>query len=119
MQNSIKLRWLIVVAVLLVGSWFVGAYNSLIGLEQGVKTAWGQVETQYQRRMDLIPNVVKVVEKSARFETSTLESIVKARSMWASAVGAKDINAQVSAAGAFESAPGSSAYLIEWKRQKP
>lgn len=57
----------------------VGAYNGLVGKQQGVDAAWAQVLNQYQRRADLVPNLVKTVEGSANFEKSTLESVVNAR----------------------------------------
>lgn len=57
----------------------VGSYNGLVGLSQGVDTQWAQVQTQYQRRADLVPNLVKVVEGAANFEKSTLTDIIQAR----------------------------------------
>jgi LemA protein len=57
----------------------IGSYNNLIGLQQGVDKSWAQVLNQYQRRADLVPNLVKTVEGSASFEKSTLESVVNAR----------------------------------------
>jgi len=57
----------------------VGTYNGLVGRQQGVDAAWAQVLNQYQRRADLVPNLVKTVEGSANFEKSTLESVVNAR----------------------------------------
>ncbi len=56
-----------------------GSYNGLVGKQQGVDAAWAQVLNQYQRRADLVPNLVKTVEGSANFEKSTLESVVNAR----------------------------------------
>jgi LemA protein len=57
----------------------VGTYNGLVGKQQGVDAAWAQVLNQYQRRADLVPNLVKTVEGSANFEKSTLENVVNAR----------------------------------------
>jgi LemA protein len=57
----------------------IGIYNGLVGKQQGVDAAWAQVLNQYQRRADLVPNLVKTVEGSASFEKSTLESVVNAR----------------------------------------
>lgn len=56
-----------------------GSYNSLVGQQQGVDAAWAQVANQYQRRADLVPNLVKTVQGSADFEQSTLENVVNAR----------------------------------------
>jgi LemA protein len=68
-----------VVAVLVVGLWAVGAYNGIIGKNEGVKTAWSQVENQYQRRADLVPNLVETVKGSSKFEKDTLTAVVEAR----------------------------------------
>jgi len=57
----------------------VGIYNGLVGTQQGVDAAWAQVLNQYQRRADLVPNLVKTVEGSANFEKATLENVVNAR----------------------------------------
>ncbi|MGH9319976.1 MAG: LemA family protein, partial [Vicinamibacteria bacterium] len=59
--------------------WGMGVYNNLVGLDEGVKTAWSQVENTYQRRADLIPNLVKTVEGAADFERATLTEVVEAR----------------------------------------
>jgi LemA protein len=60
--------------------WGTGIYNRLVGLDEGVKTAWSQVENAYQRRADLIPNLVKTVEGAADFERGTLTEVIEARS---------------------------------------
>jgi LemA protein len=54
-------------------------YNSAISKDEGVKAAWSQVENQYQRRADLIPNLVNTVKGYADFEKSTLEAVIQAR----------------------------------------
>jgi len=59
--------------------WGCNTYNGLIGVDQDVKNKWGNVETNYQRRMDLYNSVIKVVEGSANFEKSTLTEVIKAR----------------------------------------
>jgi LemA protein len=59
--------------------WGMGVYNQLVGLDEGVKTAWSQVENTYQRRADLIPNLVKTVEGAADFERETLTDVIEAR----------------------------------------
>jgi len=66
-------------AVLILGGVALGTYNNLVSLGQGVDAQWAQVENQYQRRSDLVPNLVKTVEGAANFEKSTLEQVVKAR----------------------------------------
>ncbi|MEO7176441.1 MAG: LemA family protein [Saprospiraceae bacterium] len=69
---------LIVVAILLL---MVGCngYNGLVTLDQDAKSQWGQVENQYQRRADLIPNLVNTVKGVANFEQSTLTAVINAR----------------------------------------
>lgn len=68
------------VAVATVVLWLVGAYNGMVTAEEGVQSAWSQVENVYQRRMDLIPNLVNTVKGYASHEAETLEGIVNARS---------------------------------------
>src|ERR1700750_87575 len=58
---------------------FWGTYNRLVGLQQGVDTQWAQVQTVYQRRADLIPNLVNTVQGAANFEKSTLTEVTNAR----------------------------------------
>ena len=57
----------------------VGRYNGIVGLEEGIDGAWGDVENQYQRRADLIPNLVATVKGYASHESETLEAVVNAR----------------------------------------
>jgi LemA protein len=58
---------------------FVGSYNHLVSLSQQVNSQWAQVQNVYQRRADLIPNLVQTVQGSANFEKSTLEAVTDAR----------------------------------------
>ena len=64
-----------VVVALMVG----GVYNRLVTLDEGVKSAWSQVENVYQRRADLIPNLVETVKGAANFEQETLTRVIEAR----------------------------------------
>ncbi|SDT87152.1 LemA protein [Verrucomicrobium sp. GAS474] len=57
----------------------IGSYNGLVALDQGVSSSWANVETSYQRRADLIPNLVATVSGAANFEKSTLTDITEAR----------------------------------------
>lgn len=59
--------------------WSCSAYNNLIGVDQQVKTKWGNVETNYQRRTDLYSSVIKTISASANFEKSTLTEVINAR----------------------------------------
>jgi len=65
--------------ILVVGLMVGGIYNRLVGLEESVDAAWGQVENVYQRRADLIPNLVATVKGAADFEQETLQNVVEAR----------------------------------------
>lgn len=69
----------VVALVGIVAVYGIGAYNGLIGARQRVDSQWAQVENVYQRRADLIPNLVKTVEGAANFEKSTLTEITAAR----------------------------------------
>ena len=73
---------LVIVGVLILFVAFSGCsgYNNLVKLDEDVKTKWNQVETQYQRRSDLIPNLVSTVKGAAKFEQSTLTQVIEARS---------------------------------------
>ncbi|MCF7856815.1 LemA family protein [Candidatus Gracilibacteria bacterium] len=81
--------------------WAVSSYNSLISLDENGNNAFAKIETQYQRRLDLIPNVVRTVEGVADFEQETLQNVVAARSAWAAA---GTPNGKIAAANNFESA---------------
>ena len=78
-----KALWItlaIIVVLLFAGySWVKGTYNTMVTQDEGVKNAWSQVENQYQRRMDLIPNLVNTVKGYATHEKETLEGVVSAR----------------------------------------
>ena len=75
------LPWIIAGAVVLFGYfYFKGINNTAVTLDQDVKESWGNVQTSYQRRNDLIGNLVKTVKGAADFEKSTLEAVITARS---------------------------------------
>src|SRR6516225_1669054 len=69
----------IVVVLLIFGGAIAGGYNSVVQSSTLVDASWAQVQTQYQRRADLIPNLVRTVEGAANFEKSTLTDVVNAR----------------------------------------
>lgn len=69
----------LVLALVIAGAYYVSARNNLVGLDEDVNSQWAQVRSQYQRRYDLIPNLVKTVQGAANFEKSTLEAVVNAR----------------------------------------
>jgi len=70
----------IVILAFIVISWFVGHYNNLVTMEEQVTQSWSQVENQYQRRADLIPNLVSTVKGVAEFEKETFTAVTEARS---------------------------------------
>lgn len=69
--------WIAVVAVVVI--FFYATYNGFVNREEGLNKAWADIETQYQRRADLIPNLVSTVKGYAAHETQTLESVTEAR----------------------------------------
>ena len=70
----------IVALVVVVGGVAVsGTYNTLVQLDQSTQAAWAQVESAYQRRLDLIPNIVETVKGAAKFEQDTLTAVTEAR----------------------------------------
>jgi len=74
------LPWIVVLGVLaIIVLWGIGRYNAMVSAEESVETAWSQVENQYQRRSDLIPNLVETVKGYAAHESETLEGVMAAR----------------------------------------
>ncbi len=80
MKGSMKAILVIVALVVIALVWGVGTYNGLVHKQESVNTAWSQVENQYQRRADLIPNLVETVKGYAAHERETLEGVIEARS---------------------------------------
>jgi len=73
-------KWIIVVVVLvLLGMFGCNKYNGLVKQDENVKNKWGAVQSQYQRRADLIPNLVSTVKGAANFEQTTLTQVIEAR----------------------------------------
>ncbi|HSN85370.1 MAG TPA: LemA family protein [Thermoanaerobaculia bacterium] len=70
----------VVVVAVFLGMYLMGVYNGLVGAEQGVEAQWAQVQNVYQRRADLIPNLVATVRGAANFEQETLRQVIEARS---------------------------------------
>ena len=76
-----NMGWIIPVAIVVViVLWAIGGYNGMVKMDEQVQNKWANVETQYQRRADLIPNLVSTVKGYAKHEQQTLEDVVKARS---------------------------------------
>ena len=71
---------IIVAIVAIIAFWAISGYNSLVSMDENVSNQWANVETQYQRRADLIPNLVNTVKGYAAHEKETLEGVIAARS---------------------------------------
>ncbi len=69
-----------IVVIALVALWGISSYNGLVSMDENVSNQWANVETQYQRRSDLIPNLVNTVKGYAKHESQTLEAVMAARS---------------------------------------
>ncbi|MFA5804784.1 MAG: LemA family protein [Melioribacteraceae bacterium] len=69
----------VVLFIILTVSWATGKYNSFVGLNENVKSGWSQVENVYQRRADLVPNLVATVKGVANFEKETYTAVTEAR----------------------------------------
>jgi len=97
----------IVLALVGVGIFGVGVYNNLVGLSQGVDAQWGQVEAAYQKRSDLVPNLVATVQGAADFEKSTLIAVTEARaSVGQVKLDPKTLTSDPAAMAMFEQAQG-------------
>ena len=72
-------KWIWIGVVAVVAIFFYATYNGFVNREEGLKSAWSNVETQYQRRADLIPNLVNTVKGYAAHETQTLNEVTDAR----------------------------------------
>ena len=100
------LTWIVVLGVLaIVIIWGVGRYNAIITADEHVNTAWSQVENQYQRRADLIPNLLETVKGYAAHESATLEDVIAARAK-ATQVVVDPTNATAEQIAAFQAAQG-------------
>ena len=95
------LPWIIPVGIALIFIlWTIGSYNGLVNAQVNVDTSWGQVQSVYQRRADLIPNLVETVKGVRDFERETFTAITEARSRWQTASTPQE---QVAAANNLES----------------
>ncbi|MFA4956944.1 MAG: LemA family protein [Candidatus Methanoperedens sp.] len=91
----------IVLVALLFGGWFLSTYNGLVTAQEGVDAGWAQVESQYQRRADLIPNLVETVKGFAAQEEKIFLEVTKYRSQWGAA---KTQDEKIAAANGMDSA---------------
>lgn len=79
MKTKIKASWIIIAAIVVLGFMSISSYNGMVKLDQGVKGQWAKVESSYQRRADLIPNLVNTVKGYAEHEKGVFTEITEAR----------------------------------------
>lgn len=107
MGKTAKILLIVFGALILIGgmlvSWFVGVYNTLQEMDEDVAGKWAQVENVYQRRSDLIPNLVNTVKGYADFEQETLTGVIEARSK-ATSINIDPSNLSPAAISQFQSA---------------
>ncbi len=95
---------------IIIGAWFWASYNKLVTVNEAVNNKWAQVETQYQRRFDLIPNLVSAVKGAMGQERTVFEQLAAARANY---TGAKTTNEKAIAASAVESSFGRLLAIME------
>ena len=94
----------IAAALVLLGGTCVGTYNKLVRLDQSAAAQWAQVENAYQRRADLVPNLVETVKGAAAFERETITAVTEARSRVGQVAPQKDITTDRQAFGQYQAA---------------
>ena len=97
------MQWILLIVLVVVALWVMGAYNALISLKNQVINAWKQIDVQLKRRHDLIPNLVNTVKGAMDFERSTLDAVISARNK---AVSAQGVPATAKAEGELTQALG-------------
>jgi len=100
----------VVVIVLAIGGWLGGTYNSFVTKSQAIDAQWGQVETQYQRRFDLIPNLVNSVKGLMAQEKAVFDNLAEARTKYG---GATTVDEKAEAASELEAALGKLLVVVE------
>jgi len=91
MKTSTKIWIGVAVVVVLLVFWVVGAYNNFVVLNQNINGKWSEVENQYQRQADLIPNFVSSISSQVNVETKFVKDVVAARTAWADTAGASQL----------------------------
>lgn len=89
MKKSVWL-WVLLGIVVILSLYFVSSYNRFVGLDQDVIGKWSEVENQYQRQADLIPNLVSVVSSAVNVETDFLKEVIEARTKYTGATNSLD-----------------------------
>lgn len=107
---KIKSKWVIIGILVIIALWAWSGYNGLISKDEAVVSQWANVETVYQRRLDLIPNIVNTVKGSAAQDEKIFTTLAEARSKYA---GSGSINEKAQAAGEVESALARLLVIVE------
>jgi len=105
-----KTLWIVLAVVVVVGGYFWMSYNSFVSLNTAVDVQWAQVESQFQRRFDLIPNLVASVQGIMKQEKDVFGAISEARTRYA---GAQSVNEKAAAASQVEGALGRLLVIME------
>ena len=101
MKKGLVVLGVIVLLVLIIIGTYVSNYNKLVSLNESISSSWAQVENQFQRRLDLIPNLINTVKGYMKHEKEVFENVANARAKLA---GAKTIDDKVKSANEFEGA---------------
>ncbi len=107
---KMKKSWIVIGVIVLVVLWLWGGYNGLVSRDEGVKGQWANVESVYQRRFDLIPNIVNTVKGAAAQDLEVFTAIADARTRYA---GAGTIDERAAAATEVESALARLLVIVE------
>lgn len=106
-----KTVWIAIIAIIvIIGAWFWSSYNRLVTANEAVDNQWAQVETQYQRRFDLIPNLVAAVKGAMGQEQKVFDALAEARTRYS---GAQTVNDKAAAATDVESSLGRLLVVME------
>ena len=106
MRKGLVVLVVVVALVVALGAWIAGAYNRLVTLDEQVAAAWSEVENNYQRRMDLVPNLVETVKGVAGFEKETYVAVAEARAQAGKIQISPELLRDPQAFAAFEQAQG-------------
>lgn len=110
-KNAGFVKWVVAITIILVVvAWTTSKYNSFVTLNQKVDTQWAQVENQFQRRFDLVPNLVSTVKGITKQELEVFTAIAEARTRYS---GAQTTDGKVAAANEYQSALGRLLVVVE------
>ena len=110
MKGKFGIVWILVCLVIVAALAYISIGNQLVGMEEKVNTAWAEVENQFQRRYDLIPNLVATVKGFAAQEQAVIDSVTEAR---AKLGGARSVDEKIDAANGLEGALSRLLVVIE------